>query len=54
MEKKDIITCLMKKKKLKEFKKKTCFTNGNMSVKVCYKYLFCLFFYYFFKDKIVF
>ena len=33
------------KKKLKEYQKiivrlKTCFTNANMSVKVCYKYIF--------------
>ena len=39
------------KKKLKEYRKnyreakKTCFTNANMSVKLCYKYIYFSFFY---------
>ena len=39
------------RKKLKEYQKKlslglkTCFTNANVSVKVCYKYIFFSLFY---------
>ena len=39
------------KKKLKEYRKnyreakKTCFTNANVSVKLCYKYIYFSFFY---------
>ena len=46
MQKKDIITCPKKiKKNYKNIKKfivrlKTCFTNANMSIKVCYKDIF--------------